>query len=131
MFSSWQTSYKQCDCVCVLFLLARPRLIMSLSAANLKSNPVQFSSPGRDHERGPGFCPFNKTTLGATRPSPAAPDSVFECHHCQLKAPYCNFLASHWSERLRSVSYWLPLPSWLPVMSIMPEIATNQATDRL
>ena len=120
----------QCDCVCPVFV-SRPRLIMSLSAANLKSPPVQFSIPGRDRELGPASVLLTRQRSKLQRPSQAAPDSVFECHHCQLKAPYCSFLSSYWSGDLRSVSYWLPLLSRLPVMSIMPEIATNQATERL
>ena len=76
MFSSWQTSYKQCDCVCPVFV-SRPCLIMSLSAANLKSNPVQFSIPGRDHELGPASVLLTRHRSELQRPSPAAPDCIW------------------------------------------------------
>ena len=130
MISSRQTSYKQwqCDCVCPVFV-SRPRLLMSLSAANLKSPLYNFPSLAVTMSWASVLLTRQRSKL--QRPSQAAPDSVFECHHCQLKAPYCSFLSSYWSGDFRSASYWLPLLSRLPVMSIMPEIATNQATERL
>ena len=67
---------------CFCFVCRAPLYNVAISG-QFKIQPVQFSIRSRPWPWA-GFCPFNKTTLGATVVGPD-PHFVFECHHCQLR----------------------------------------------
>ena len=123
MISSWR-----CDCVCPVFVLyAGPRFIMSLSAANLKSNPYNFPS-GADRDREPA-----SVLLTRQRSELRWSAQTLTLYLNVIIVNYGSILQLTEPSLVRADQVGLLLASTAIslLMSIVSEIATNQATERL